>query len=406
MAVPTVSDALRASLPTASDVIRALPQISDLFTGAAIAKPKKTKAELEELIRQRAADLIQHFDISFEIYAGEDGGVWTCMPVADVVPGEGNIFGPFFAIVNELQREYDLAPGSEMQGLPFANNSTDTITPPGHSARRRSMAGETSGETRVFPPLGVTAPPPSARVAINPRDMFYDANPQLIGRDGFHDAYPSSAYAHHRIAQEQELRHRRQSAATASAAPALQPTGGAASGPAVSNEVAAGMRIDPIYSLPPQSGETAQTSQRLSTNPADIRDAATALNVAVKGEIERMRGTNDPDRTHAEAPLIDFLQHVSAELGRLVDALDRLIDAQKAGSADEPILKGQAAEIAHKLHAEFADWATTNRDSIKNYLGSWSLMFATVSFMHACGVDYPTAGAIAAAAKWMFSKKD
>jgi hypothetical protein len=132
----------------------------------------------------------------------------------------------------------------------------------------------------------------------------------------------------------------------------------------------------------------------LIERPADIRDAARALETVIKEEIDRLNAStpNAPDDLAKHNTFVSFLEMVAAELRKLVDTLDRAIEAAKTSPEQEPMFLGRAGKIAKQLQIGFDEFLEKNRAHVAGYSVRVGLFAAAFTFLHACGVSGDVAG--------------
>jgi hypothetical protein len=125
-----------------------------------------------------------------------------------------------------------------------------------------------------------------------------------------------------------------------------------------------------LFSSPERTATNiaATVEHRLAERLTDIREAARVLSKAIADEITRLNASkpNDPQRLAQQNDFIAFLETIAAELDALAEAIDRAI---AVGSAErpEPILLGQAGEIARRLSATIAEGLERNRTYIVDH---------------------------------------
>jgi hypothetical protein len=122
--------------------------------------------------------------------------------------------------------------------------------------------------------------------------------------------------------------------------------------------------------------------QKLSAQPVAIRDSAYLLAQAVEDQVAEWKaaGRNDTDA-------IDFLDMIAGELRKLVEALDRAIEAAAQGLAEEGVFLGRAARIANTLKVGFDEFLERRRADIAGFAIKVGLAAAAYQFLRACGVD-------------------
>jgi hypothetical protein len=122
--------------------------------------------------------------------------------------------------------------------------------------------------------------------------------------------------------------------------------------------------------------------QELSEQPTAIRDAARVLAQAVEDQAAEWRatGSNDSDA-------IEFLEWVAGELRKLVEALDRAVEAAAQGSAEQGVFVGRAAQIAKTLNIGLDEFLDRRRADIAGFGVKIGLVAAAYQFLHVCGVD-------------------
>jgi len=118
---------------------------------------------------------------------------------------------------------------------------------------------------------------------------------------------------------------------------------------------------------------------RISEEPAALRDAAAALLAAVNAEIEQQkdRGSNDSE-------YLDFLESLADGLTKLIDALNRL--AATSDREQQRILAGSAAKIADAIKAKIVEWFDLKSVEVIDRTYNATLFCGAVSFLHFCGV--------------------
>jgi hypothetical protein len=146
-----------------------------------------------------------------------------------------------------------------------------------------------------------------------------------------------------------------------------------------------------------KAGDTRlRLGQPLSDQPAEIRDAARVLSQAVKDQIAELRA----ERRNDTAQLIDFLEMVARGLDKLVEALDRAIDAS-ATSEQQGIFLGEAKKIADQLKAAFDEALP----SIAQFSIKLGVVAAGAIFLqHVCGLD-PNIAAVTSIVNATFPQK-
>jgi hypothetical protein len=127
------------------------------------------------------------------------------------------------------------------------------------------------------------------------------------------------------------------------------------------------------------AGGDTRSAQPLSDQPAEIRDAARVLSQAIKEQITELRA----ERRNDNAELIDFLEMVARELDKMVEALDRAIDAS-ATTEQQGIFLGDAKRYADQLKTAFDEALP----SIAQFSIKLGVVAAGAIFLqHICGLD-------------------
>lgn len=126
--------------------------------------------------------------------------------------------------------------------------------------------------------------------------------------------------------------------------------------------------------------------QRLTGDPAGIREAARRLADAIAEQLSAMQASkpNDPDGLKRYNELEGFLVSTQTGLRQLADKLD---EATSQGTTPDRILVGEAAKIAVRMRVAFATWLETNRESLPGYYVRLGLLATGIAFLKTMGWD-------------------
>jgi uncharacterized protein YjbI with pentapeptide repeats len=134
--------------------------------------------------------------------------------------------------------------------------------------------------------------------------------------------------------------------------------------------------------------------QRISEEPAHVRDAAADLSQVLQDHLEILDSSkpNEPAELQRHNEFRSFLSMTRQALELVVQALDQAGTAQDKSARDGHV--AAAAGVVAKLHDATTNWLTTNAEKTVGYVFEAGLLGAGCWFLTACGA--PTWGAFPA----------
>jgi hypothetical protein len=343
-----------------------------------MAKQVKTRTELEAMIMAEVRQHPECENVEVVAITRPVGRPWDVAVVRDgpSIPARCRL--RIDEITQRLVAQYDLAPDAEEPAIQGAEPRADAgpvvtgrahLPPPGDAAAQTAAAEEQQASyptTTGAPPAGTTvivkqeqpAPTPSWMtsgfdIARRPPSHVPDAT---MGQNAWLDA----------VAEAE--RQRREARAPLDGSAELGGRG----------ELTARASVIPQGSF----------QRKFSEQPANIGIAAKRLASAIRDQLQEWNASkpNDEAGLTRHNELVAFLETVAAELDKLADMLDRAAAASAAGSPEEPVFLGKAAEIAEHLNAGFMGFLEKNREHVAGYTIRLGLVLAGFGFLHVIGV--------------------